>query len=52
VKQKLKSLPEAKVHPPLTVGKTYEVRYTVGNGSVILSDDMKTLVMVLTERLE
>lgn len=52
MKRKLNSMPEAKVHPPLTVGKVYEVRYTVGNGSVILSDDMKTLVMVLTERLE
>lgn len=52
MKAVLKSMPEAKVHPPLTLDKVYEVRAVVGNGSVILSDDLKTLVMVLSERLE
>lgn len=51
MKAQLVSLPDARVHPPLTVGKVYEVRRFLGNGSIILSDDMKTLVLVLAHRL-
>lgn len=47
----LASMPDAQVHPPLTEGKTYEIRGFMGNGAVILSDNMKTLVLVLTFRM-
>lgn len=46
----LRSLPDAKVHPPVTLHKVYEVRGYIGNGAIILSDDMKTIMLIRCDR--
>lgn len=52
MRARLESPPDAKVHPPVTVGKVYEVRGHIGNGAVVLADDMKTLVLIRADRFK
>lgn len=51
VNRVLLSIPDAKpIQKILTVGKTYHVFGALGNGLVILCDDMKTRAVVLESR--
>ena len=49
----LVSAPDAvKVAQRVTVGKRYNVIREVGNGYVVMSDDWKTELLILTSRFE
>jgi hypothetical protein len=47
------SLPDSvMVRKRLTVGRQYEILREVGNGVVVMADDGKDLIFVLTSRFE